>query len=54
MRFFDLSQIANYLIILTIVIGSAQLMQDTYRSIMNREFALDYLAIIAILVGVIS
>ena len=54
LRFFDLSQIANYLIILTIVIGSAQLMQDTYRSIMNREFALDYLAIIAILVGVIS
>jgi hypothetical protein len=45
---------ANYIIILTIIIGSTQLVQDTYHSIVNREFALDYLAIIAILVGVIS
>lgn len=54
LRSFDQWQIANYLIILTIIIGSAQLIQDTYHSIINREFALDYLAIIAILVWVFS
>lgn len=47
-------QVAKYIIILTICIGSWQLVKDTYDSLTRGEFALDYIAILAILVGIIS
>ncbi len=48
------TQIAQSIIITTIIIGSIQLITDTIKSIIHKEFALDYIAILAISVGVFS
>src|SRR5258706_9585388 len=41
-------------VILTIALGSFQLFRDTYQSIVNKHFALDYIAILAIIVSLIT
>jgi len=46
-------QFRTYLIIATIVIGSFQLVKDTISSILEKNFALDYIAIVAIVLGLV-
>jgi heavy metal translocating P-type ATPase len=45
---------ADLVIVLTIFIGSIDLLRDTFRSIMRRQFVLDYVALLAIITGVAS
>src|SRR5260221_9243002 len=46
--------IATLIIAITIFIGSIDLLRDTFGSIMRRQFALDYIALLAIATGVLS
>lgn len=48
------SLIALIIAILTIALGSFQLFQNTYESITKKQFALDYIAILAIIVSLIT
>lgn len=45
---------ANLLALLVIAIGSAQLIRDTVQSLMSKQFALDYIALLAILVATLT
>ncbi len=46
--------IAQVIIGITILVGSLELIQDTFGALVKRKFALDYIAILAITVGIIS
>ncbi len=46
--------LANIIVGATILVGSLELIQDTFASILKKKFALDYIAILAITVGIIS
>lgn len=45
---------ARIVVIAIIAIGSVQLVKDTFMSLWHKEFALDYIAILAITVGIVS
>ncbi len=45
---------ATILISIAIAIGSIDLLRDTWKSLMSRQFALDYIALVAITTGVVS
>jgi heavy metal translocating P-type ATPase len=45
---------ARVILLLVIIIGSFELIADTLQSIINRRFALDYIALLAIAVGLLS
>lgn len=45
---------ARVVVIVTIAIGSVQLVKDTFTSLIHKQFALDYIAILAITVGIVS
>lgn len=51
---FHLVFLASVVIALTIFLGSIDLLRDTFQSILRKEFALDYIALLAITTGVIS
>jgi len=50
----SLNPVANLIIILVTALGSFELFQKTIQSIFKRQFALDYIAILAILVALYS
>ncbi|HRN69745.1 MAG TPA: heavy metal translocating P-type ATPase [Candidatus Woesebacteria bacterium] len=50
----SLPTIATVFLIIGIVIGSWKLITDTFQSIVNKIFALDYIAILAITVGLLT
>lgn len=50
----SLSLWATMLISTAIAVGSVDLLRDTWKSVMARQFALDYIALVAISTGVIS
>lgn len=54
LNFLHLENFSNILAILSIVIGSFNLFKETLISIYKKEFALDYIAIFAIIIGVIT
>ncbi len=45
---------ANIILVFVIFIGSIDLIKDTYSALMRRSYALDYIALLAIMVGIIS
>src|SRR3989344_3536123 len=51
---FHLEFIATAVIAVTIFAGSIDLLRDTFHSIMQKQFVLDYIALVAIATGVIS
>lgn len=51
---FHITVLATIIISLVIAIGSIDLLQDTFRSIIKKQFALDYIALLAITTGVLS
>lgn len=52
--FFELKNIANIIALSAIAAGSFNLVKDTIESIFHRQFALDYIAIAAIVIGVLT
>lgn len=46
--------LANIIILLSIALGSYGLFWDTFRSLIKRHFALDYIAILAVIVSVLT
>lgn len=54
LSFFGLKNIATFVGLATIIIGSFNLFKDTFISIVHRQFALDYIAIFAIVIGVLT
>lgn len=46
--------LADIIIGIVIFIGSIDLLRDTYRSLVHKKFALDYIALVAITTGVLS
>jgi heavy metal translocating P-type ATPase len=53
-HFFHLRFAANLIIWCVIIIGSLELIKETINSLLHRKFALDYIAIVAILTGLIT
>ncbi len=49
---FSQTILAHFILLAGIGVGSWQLLRDTYRSLLNKSFALDYIAILAIITGV--
>src|SRR3989338_536915 len=49
-----MQETATIVLLLIIFVGSLELIQDTWNSIRNKKFALDYIAILAISVGLAS
>lgn len=52
--FLNQPQLADSLFLLGIAVGSWQLIRDTYRALKEKNFALDYIAILAILTGLLT
>lgn len=46
--------LANGILLCGIAVGSWQLLQDTYQSLLRKSFALDYIAILAIATGLVT
>lgn len=51
---FHLSTVANVILFVGIIVGSFELVQDTVTALFHKKFALDYIAILAISVGILS
>src|SRR4051812_13554260 len=49
-----LTQLANSVALLSIVLGSYGMVMDIIRSLIKKQFALDYIALVAIIVSVIT
>lgn len=52
LSFYQIYSLAIPLVFITIIVGSFSLLQETVMSLMRRQFALDYIAILAIAVAV--
>lgn len=50
----DLTVVSLIVILITIALGSMQLLIDSYEQLRRRQFALDYIAIIAIIVALVT
>jgi heavy metal translocating P-type ATPase len=54
LSFLHISTLALFIILFAIVLGSYQLFIETLQSLLKKQFALDYIAILAIIVGIIT
>lgn len=54
LAFFKLSVPATVIIFISIFLGSYELLRETFISLWNRQFALDYIAILAIVVSILT
>src|SRR5438105_4997564 len=52
--FLHVALIANSIILLSILLGTYNMLKETVQSLRKKQFALDYIAIIAILVAIVT